>query len=62
MCFTNGHDILIAAKSIRACVHEAVEIEQAGLKVEMATGFEYPRELIERFGADPDFQALHPIL
>lgn len=56
ICFTNVEDILTAAKSIKNYVQEAIEIEKAGLKVELPNGFKYPEELIEKFEADPDYR------
>ncbi len=56
ICFTNAEDVLTAAKSIKAYVHEAIEIEQAGLKVELQIDCTYPGELIEKFDSDPDFR------
>ncbi len=57
MRFTNVEDVLTAAKSIKAYVQEAIEIEQAGLKVEPQNDFKYPGELVEKFDADPDFRS-----
>lgn len=56
MCFTNIEDVLTAAKNIKAYVQEAIEIEKAGLKVELPTDFKYPGELIAKFDADPDYR------
>ena len=54
--FTNAENILTAAKSIKAYVQEAIEIEKAGLTVEPPDDFKYPEELIEKFDADPDYR------
>ena len=47
------------AKSIKAYVHEAIEVEKAGLGVEQreATEIECPEELFDTLGNDPDFKA-----
>ncbi len=55
MRFTSVEDVARMSKSIEAFVHEAIEVERAGLKVEKATEFEYPEELLNRFDDDPDF-------
>ena len=58
MRFTSAEDVTKTAESIKACVREAVEMERAGLKVEMkSTDVEYPQELIGRLDEDPDFKA-----
>ena len=56
MCFTNVEDILTAAKSIKAYVQEAIEIEKVGLKIGPQNDFIYPVELVEKFDADPEFK------
>ena len=47
------------AKSIKACVHEVIEVEKAGLEVKQreATEIECPQELFDAFGNDPAFKA-----
>ncbi len=58
MRFTSVQDVARTARSIRACVRDAIEVEKAGLKVEMtATDIEYPRELTDRLHEDPEFRA-----
>ena len=57
MRFTGVREVTEAAGSIRAYVREAIQVEEAGLKVEKGTDLEYPDELVERFNADPDLKA-----
>ena len=57
MRFTSVQDVARMAKSIPAYIHEAIEVEKAGLNVETTTDFEYPEELIDKFDDDPDFKA-----
>ena len=58
MRFTSIPDVLTTESSIRALVREAIEVEKAGLKVEMKpTDFECPEELNAKFDADPAFKA-----
>ena len=54
--FTNVEGVLTAAISIKDYVQEAVEIEKAGVKVEVPNDFKYPGELTEKFDSDPDYQ------
>ncbi|MDE3001563.1 MAG: DUF1801 domain-containing protein [Gemmatimonadota bacterium] len=56
MRFTSVQEVARMAKSIKAFVNEAIEVERAGLKVERATKFDYPEELLDRFVDDPDFK------
>lgn len=55
--FISVQDVANKAKSVKACVREAIEVEKAGLKVEKRTDLECPEELIARFDEDPDFKA-----
>ena len=57
--FTSAQDVRRMAKSIKAYVHEAIEVEKAGREVEQreAAEIEYSEELIDTFGNDPDFKA-----
>ena len=58
MRFTSVRDVARTARSIKACVRDAIEVEKAGLKVEMkSTDIEYPRELTDRLHEDPEFRA-----
>ena len=57
MRFTGVQDVVRTAGSIRAYIHEAIEVEKAGLKVEKETDFAYPGELVDQLDADPDFKA-----
>ena len=54
--FTIVKGVLTAAISIKDYVQEAIEIEKAGVKVEVPNDFKYPGEHIEKFDADPDFR------
>ena len=56
---TSAQDVRRMAKSIKACVHEAIEVEKAGLKVKQreATEIECPQELFDAFGNGPAFKA-----
>lgn len=57
MRFTSVQDVAKVAASIKAYVREAIEVEEAGLKVERATDFELTEELIRKFAEDPEFEA-----
>ena len=56
MRFTSAQDVATMARSIRAYVREAIEIERLGLKVEKTADLKYPEELIARFAEDPEFE------
>ena len=62
--FTSVQDVDRLADSVRACVREAIAVEQAGLKVETPPDLEYPQELTDKLDEDPDlgaaFDALTP--
>ena len=55
-CFPSVEDVRTAAKSIKDYVQEAIEIERAGLQVELPNDFKYPEELIVKFDADTDYR------
>ncbi len=59
MRFTSVKDVNGKAKSIRACIREAVDVEKKGLKVGKPKPDEMnlPDELIDAFDGDPDFRA-----
>ena len=57
MRFARVLDVESVGQSIPAYVREAIEVEKAGIKVERASDFDYPAELIDKFEADPDFKA-----
>lgn len=57
MRFTGVRDVAKMAKSVRACVREAIEVEKAGLTVERAPDLEYPEELVDKFAEDPELRA-----
>lgn len=63
--FTNADDILKLESTIKAYIHEAIEVEKAGLKVNFKKNLEpIPEELLQKFEAYPDlktaFEALTP--
>lgn len=64
--FTSADQITDMEPVIKAYIHEAIKVEQAGLKVEMkkTEDYEVPQELQERLDNDPGFktafQALTP--
>ena len=62
--FTGVDDVARLADSVKACVREAIAVEQAGLRVEAAPDLDYPQELIDKLDEDPDlgaaFDALTP--
>jgi uncharacterized protein YdeI (YjbR/CyaY-like superfamily) len=55
--FTSVEDVARMAKSIKAYVREAIDVEEAGLKVPSARELDLPEELIDRLDEDPDFKA-----
>ena len=57
MRFTSVQDVARLAKSVKACVREAIDVEKAGLKVEPASDPDYPKELVDRFAEDPELKA-----
>lgn len=66
MRFTNIRDIIDQQSQIRAFIHEAIDVEKAGLKVEFKKTKEYivPEEFQSRLDESPDlkkaFEALTP--
>ena len=57
MRFTSVKDVAKMAKSVKACVGEAIEVEKAGLKVEKASRLDYPEELVDKFAEDSELRA-----
>lgn len=57
--FSNGENIDSMQAHIKAYIYEAIEVERAGLKVEMKKTEEFPmpEELDTRFEEEPDFKA-----
>ena len=56
--FTGMADIATRDAVLRGYIREAVEIEKAGLKVDLPKDdMEYPAELVGRLDGDPDFRA-----
>ncbi|MBU5353935.1 YdeI family protein [Paenibacillus barcinonensis] len=57
--FTNLEQIIEQEKILKAYIREAIEVEQAGLKVEKkeVEQFAVPEELQQQFDANPAFQA-----
>lgn len=64
--FTNIEDIVALESTIKAYIFEAIEVEKAGLKIEMkkVSEFNMPEELLLKFKEDPSlktaFEALTP--
>ncbi|MEH6765390.1 MAG: YdeI family protein [Aequorivita antarctica] len=64
--FTNIEDIVALESTIKAYIFEAIEVEKAGLKIEMkkVSEFNMPEELQLKFKEDPSlktaFEALTP--
>lgn len=63
--FTTVAEIAGQRDFLTACIHEAIAVERAGLKVELAgDGLDLPAELVERLDGDPElktaFEALTP--
>jgi uncharacterized protein YdeI (YjbR/CyaY-like superfamily) len=56
MRFSSVQDVAKMAKSIKACVREAIEVETVGLKVEAAPDLEYPEELVDILAEDPELK------
>jgi uncharacterized protein YdeI (YjbR/CyaY-like superfamily) len=56
--FTDVQKIIEVETVIKTYIHEAIEIEKAGLKVEFkeTKDFEFPEELTEKFAENPSFQ------
>ena len=57
MRFTSVKDVAKMAKSVKAYVGEAIEVEKAGLKVEKASRLDYPEELVDKFAEDSELRA-----
>lgn len=57
--FTSVDEVARLEATIRAYVHEAVEVEKSGRKVPLkkTRDYEVPEELQEKLDADPDFKA-----
>ncbi len=57
--FTNVKEIVDQADTLRAYIYEAIEVEKAGLKVEMrkTEEFRMPEEMKTKLEEDPDFKA-----
>ncbi|WP_413988028.1 YdeI/OmpD-associated family protein [Labrys okinawensis] len=66
MRFTHLQDIVKQANALKSYIHEAIEVEKAGLKVELKKTREFamPEELQTRLDEDPNlkkaFEALTP--
>lgn len=58
MKFTDIEEITSKRQIITAYVYEAIEVEKAGLKVELkqSNDLTFPDELVEKFAQDPGFQ------
>jgi uncharacterized protein YdeI (YjbR/CyaY-like superfamily) len=57
MRFTSVRDVATMAKSVRAFVREAIEVEKAGFKVQSAPDLKYPEELVDKFAEDPKLRS-----
>ncbi|NQU47364.1 MAG: DUF1801 domain-containing protein [Planctomycetes bacterium] len=57
LCFTSVRDIVKFKPLLRAFVHEAIEIEKAGLKVSKSTELDLVEELEQRLKSDPALKA-----
>ena len=57
--FTHIDEVVEFQPILRSYILEAIEIEKAGLKVELKTSsdFKYPEELEQKFAEDSDFKA-----
>ncbi len=56
ICFTSADEIKQVANLVKDYADEAIEIENAGLKIEMEKSLEYPPELTCILEMDPDFE------
>lgn len=56
--FTNLQEIVEKEAVIKACIHEAIAVEEAGLEVELKKNEEYsvPEELQQKFAENPAFK------
>ena len=62
--FTSVAEILEVESALKAYLQEAVDVEEAGLEVDMEAADEVvaPEELEEKFGEDPEFKkAFHAL-
>jgi uncharacterized protein YdeI (YjbR/CyaY-like superfamily) len=55
--FTSVQNIAKMAKTVKAYVREAIEVEKAGLKVETAADLNLPEELVDKLAQDPELKA-----
>ncbi|MEP1033035.1 DUF1801 domain-containing protein [Ekhidna sp.] len=57
--FANDAEIIALEATLKAYIYEAIEVEKAGLKVEMkeTKEFHFPKELEAKFEEDPDFKS-----
>ncbi len=56
ICYTSTDEVKQVANLIKDYVDEAIEIEDAGFKIEVEKNLEYPPELSCIFRMDPDFE------
>lgn len=56
--FTNLQEIVEKEAVLKACIHEAIAVEEAGLEVELKKNEEYsvPEELQQKFAENPAFK------
>ncbi len=57
--FTNVDEIIQQEKTLKAYMYEAIEVEKAGLEVQLkkTSEFEMPEELQQKLDEDPDFNS-----
>ncbi len=57
--FTNVDEIIQQEKTLKAYMYEAIEVEKAGLEVQLkkTSEFEMPEELQQKLDEDPDFKS-----
>lgn len=56
--FTSKAEVIAKAGDIKDYIDEAIEVERKGLKVDYTKGqeLEFPKELLDKFKADPEFK------
>ena len=55
--FNSVQGVTKMAQSVKAYVREAIEVEKAGLKMQLAPEQEYPEELVAKLAEDPKLKA-----
>ncbi|QHS23399.1 hypothetical protein GWK91_10735 [Virgibacillus sp. MSP4-1] len=54
--FTDVQEIVTKESALKAYIHEAIEVQKAGLEVKKTTEFTIPDELQVKFDESPDFK------